>query len=60
MIYQENRRQQRRSAAKSMAALAFSGIAGVIAIAVVALWFNWPDSSTTAPVVEVDPMSMIG
>ena len=44
-----------------MTVMAISGIVGVLAIATVALWFNWPsDVIPPGPTTEVDPMSLIG
>ena len=44
-----------------MTAMAICGIVCVMAIAVVAVWFNWPgDTALSAPTTEVDPMSLIG
>lgn len=54
-------RMERRSAARSMTAMAICGIVCVMAIAVVAVWFNWPgDIALSVPTTEVDPMSLIG
>ncbi len=53
-------RQQRRSTVNSMTLLAVGGIAGVLAIAAVTLWLNWPGTNSQSTAVEVDPMSLIG
>ena len=54
-------RMERRSAARSMTAVAIGGIACVMAIAALALWLNWPGNTTpSGPTTEVDPMSLIG
>lgn len=53
-------RQQRRSAVRSMTLIAFGGIAGVLAIATVALWINWPGEDSRNTHRDVDPMSMVG
>jgi len=41
--------------------VACGGIFGVLAIAAVAVWVNWPgDSNIDTIATEVDPMSMVG
>ncbi len=54
-------RMERRSAARSMTALAIGGIVCVIAVAALVLWLNRPgDTTRSGPTTEVDPMSLIG
>lgn len=53
-------RAERRRAARGMSMAAFAGIAGVLALTAVALWFSWENSTSQQTQLEVDPMSRVG
>jgi formiminotetrahydrofolate cyclodeaminase len=53
-------RAERRRTTRGMSMAAFAGIAGVLALAAVALWFSWDKSMSQQTQLEVDPMSLVG